>query len=55
MIYIWFSFLIRALVFSLQKEVGGLLTPPSEKQKADNWMGLETKRELQIKYADVNR
>ncbi|KAL1534898.1 nitric-oxide synthase (NADPH) [Salvia divinorum] len=38
-----------------QKEVGVLLTPPTEKQKADNWMGLEVKRELQLKYHDVER
>ncbi|KAL2540048.1 Structural maintenance of chromosomes protein 2-1 [Abeliophyllum distichum] len=38
-----------------QKEVGVLLTPPSGKQKLDNWMGLETKRELQIKYEDFER
>ncbi|XP_057765984.1 putative nitric oxide synthase [Salvia miltiorrhiza] len=38
-----------------QKEVGVLLTPPTEKQKADSWMGLEVKRELQLKYHDVER
>ncbi|KAL2555970.1 NO-associated protein 1 [Forsythia ovata] len=38
-----------------QKEVGVLLTPPTGKQKLDNWMGLETKRELQIKYEDFER
>lgn len=38
-----------------QKEVGVLLTPPTEKQKADSWMGLEVKRELLLKYHDVDR
>lgn len=40
---------------NLQKEVGVLLTPPTEKQKADSWMGLEVKRELLLKYHDVDR
>ncbi|CAI9767611.1 unnamed protein product [Fraxinus pennsylvanica] len=38
-----------------QKEVGVLLTPPTGKQKLDNWMGLETKRELEIKYKDFEK
>ncbi|KAL6541729.1 hypothetical protein OROGR_011215 [Orobanche gracilis] len=38
-----------------QKEVGILLTPPTGKQKADSWMGLEAKRELQLKYTDIER
>ncbi|XP_027110515.1 putative nitric oxide synthase isoform X1 [Coffea arabica] len=38
-----------------RKEVGGLLIPPSGKQKANDWMGLETRRELQIEHEDVNR
>ncbi|KAL3524154.1 hypothetical protein ACH5RR_016988 [Cinchona calisaya] len=37
-----------------EKEVGGLLTPPTGKQKGD-WMGLETKRQLQIKHEDIDR
>ena len=45
---------MMALVLSLQKEVGGLLIPPSGKQKANDWMGLETRRELQIQHEDVN-
>lgn len=39
----------------LQKELGILLTPPTGKEKADGWMGLETKRQLQIKYEDIER
>ncbi|KAL3341892.1 hypothetical protein AABB24_026087 [Solanum stoloniferum] len=38
-----------------QKELGVLLTPPTGKEKADGWMGLETKRQLQIKYEDIER
>ncbi|KAG8381529.1 hypothetical protein BUALT_Bualt06G0131200 [Buddleja alternifolia] len=38
-----------------QKEVGVLLTPPTSKQKADSWRGLETKREMQLKYDDIER
>lgn len=39
----------------LQKEVGVLLTPPTGKQRADEWRGLETERQLQIKVEDVER
>ncbi|KAL3645192.1 hypothetical protein CASFOL_010372 [Castilleja foliolosa] len=38
-----------------QKEVGILLTPPTGKQKADSWTGLEATRELQLKYHDTER
>ncbi|KAK6155865.1 hypothetical protein DH2020_010113 [Rehmannia glutinosa] len=38
-----------------QKEVGVLLTPPTGKQKADSWMGLEAKRDLQLKYHGIER
>ncbi|CAA2987770.1 nitric oxide synthase [Olea europaea subsp. europaea] len=38
-----------------RKEVGVLLTPPTGKQKLDNWIGLETKRELEIKYEDFEK
>ncbi|KAM3248142.1 putative nitric oxide synthase isoform X1 [Capsicum annuum] len=38
-----------------QKEVGVLLTPPNGKDKAEDWMGLETKRQLQIKYEDIEK
>ncbi|KAK2975821.1 hypothetical protein RJ640_022838, partial [Escallonia rubra] len=38
-----------------QKEVGLLLTPPTGKEKADDWSGLETERTLQIKYEDAER
>ncbi|KAA8533873.1 hypothetical protein F0562_031390 [Nyssa sinensis] len=38
-----------------QKELGVLLTPPTGKQRAEEWMGLETKRLLQIKFEDAYR
>ncbi|KAK3001359.1 hypothetical protein RJ639_021138 [Escallonia herrerae] len=38
-----------------KKEVGLLLTPPTGKEKADDWSGLETERTLQIKYEDAER
>ncbi|XP_075513230.1 LOW QUALITY PROTEIN: putative nitric oxide synthase [Primulina tabacum] len=38
-----------------RKEIGTLLTPPNGKQKAENWVGLEAKRELQLKYQDIQR
>ncbi|XP_051114750.1 putative nitric oxide synthase [Andrographis paniculata] len=38
-----------------RKEVGSILTPPTGIQKLDSWAGLETKRELQIKYHDRER
>lgn len=38
-----------------QKEVGGLLAPPTGKEKASSWMGLEAKHDLQLKYDDVGR
>ncbi|PON53156.1 hypothetical protein TorRG33x02_306360 [Trema orientale] len=44
------------MVFTIfQKEIGGLLTPPTGKQQADEWQGLEIVRELQIKFEDVER
>ncbi|KAI9074228.1 hypothetical protein K1719_043793 [Acacia pycnantha] len=38
-----------------QKEVGVLLTPPTERVKAENWKGLESERNLQIKFEDAER
>ncbi|GMP24061.1 hypothetical protein CsSME_00001455 [Camellia sinensis var. sinensis] len=38
-----------------QRELGILLTPPTGKQKADKWIGLETERQLQIKFEDAQR
>lgn len=38
-----------------QKQVGVLLTPPTGKQRADEWRGLESERQLQIKVEDVQR
>lgn len=39
----------------LQKELGVMLTPPSGKQKAEGWKGLDTERLLQIKFEDKER
>ncbi|KAL6321513.1 hypothetical protein AAG906_019693 [Vitis piasezkii] len=38
-----------------QKELGVLLTPPTGKQRAEDWLGLETERQLQIKFEDSDR
>ncbi|XP_028786833.1 putative nitric oxide synthase [Neltuma alba] len=38
-----------------QKEVGVLLTPPTGTLKAENWRGLESERNLQIKFEDAER
>ncbi|XP_030934143.1 NO-associated protein 1, chloroplastic/mitochondrial-like isoform X3 [Quercus lobata] len=38
-----------------QKELGVLLTPPTGKERADNWRGLESERQLHIPYEDVER
>lgn len=38
-----------------EKELGGLLTPPTGRDKADDWMGLETVRNLQISYDNIER
>ncbi|KAJ4706237.1 NO-associated protein 1, chloroplastic/mitochondrial [Melia azedarach] len=38
-----------------QKELGVLLTPPTRKQRAEDWKGLETEHLLQIKFEDAER
>ncbi|CAI9092034.1 OLC1v1027173C3 [Oldenlandia corymbosa var. corymbosa] len=38
-----------------RKEIGGLLTPPCRKDNTDDWMGLETKRQLRINHKDIAR
>lgn len=38
-----------------QKELGVLLIPPSGKEKAENWRGLDSERKLQIKFEDTER
>ncbi|KAK4570900.1 hypothetical protein RGQ29_029672 [Quercus rubra] len=38
-----------------QKELGVLLTPPTGKERADDWRGLESERQLHIPYEDVER
>ncbi|XP_021909453.1 NO-associated protein 1, chloroplastic/mitochondrial [Carica papaya] len=38
-----------------QKELGVLLTPPTGKQKAEDWRGLETERSLQIEFEHASR
>ncbi|CAH9111223.1 unnamed protein product [Cuscuta europaea] len=37
------------------RELGNLLTPPTGKEKADGWLGLETKRHIQLKYDNIER
>lgn len=39
----------------LQTEVGALLTPPSGKERASDWLGLEAKRHLRITFDDNTR
>ncbi|KAL2920479.1 putative nitric oxide synthase [Bienertia sinuspersici] len=38
-----------------QKEIGNLLTPPTGKERAETWNGLETERRLQLRFNDPNR
>lgn len=38
----------------MQKELGALLTPPSGEQ-VESWTGLETARQLQIRFDDTQR
>ncbi|KAL6131837.1 hypothetical protein ACLB2K_070210 [Fragaria x ananassa] len=38
-----------------QKHVGVLLTPPTGKERAGEWRGLDSQRQLQIKVEDVQR
>ncbi|KAJ8429836.1 hypothetical protein Cgig2_000164 [Carnegiea gigantea] len=38
-----------------KKEVGVLLTPPSGKERADSWRGLETERQLRLRLDDIER
>ncbi|GAU27613.1 hypothetical protein TSUD_270020 [Trifolium subterraneum] len=38
-----------------QKELGVLLIPPSGREKAENWRGLDAEHKLQIKFEDVER
>lgn len=38
-----------------QKEIGVLLTPPTGKQRADQWIGLQTERQVHIKLDDKER
>ncbi|CAH2041915.1 unnamed protein product [Thlaspi arvense] len=37
------------------RELGNRLTPPTGKERANSWTGLETKRQLQIKFEDAQR
>uniref|UniRef100_A0A1D1YUS0 Nitric oxide synthase 1 n=1 Tax=Anthurium amnicola TaxID=1678845 RepID=A0A1D1YUS0_9ARAE len=36
-------------------ELGNLLTPPCGKERVEGWLGLQTERQLQIKYGDEKR
>ncbi|KAJ6415391.1 hypothetical protein OIU84_004230 [Salix udensis] len=38
-----------------KKELGVLLTPPTGKERAEDWRGLELEQRLQIKFKDVER
>ncbi|XP_062153755.1 NO-associated protein 1, chloroplastic/mitochondrial isoform X3 [Alnus glutinosa] len=38
-----------------QKELGVLLVPPTRKERADDWRGLEIERQLHISFKDVER
>ncbi|XVE56394.1 hypothetical protein DITRI_Ditri04bG0005300 [Diplodiscus trichospermus] len=38
-----------------KNELGGLLTPPTGKDRADEWRGLETVQQLQIQFEDTER
>jgi hypothetical protein len=38
-----------------QKELGVLLIPPSGREKAENWRGLDAEHKLQIKFEDAER
>lgn len=38
-----------------KKEVGVLLTPPTGKERADSWRGLETERQLQLRLDNIER
>uniref|UniRef100_A0A7C9AVG5 Nitric-oxide synthase (NADPH) n=1 Tax=Opuntia streptacantha TaxID=393608 RepID=A0A7C9AVG5_OPUST len=38
-----------------EKEVGVLLTPPTGKERAENWAGLGTERQLRLRFDDIER
>ncbi|KAG6716660.1 hypothetical protein I3842_04G059900 [Carya illinoinensis] len=38
-----------------QKELGVLLVPPTGKERADDWRGLETERQLHLSFEEVER
>lgn len=44
-----------SLVNIFQKELGVTLTPPSGKDKAEAWPGLQNVRDLEIKFEDKKR
>lgn len=41
--------------FTFQTEVGVTLTPPTGKERAEGWTGLQGVRELKIKYEERDR
>jgi nitric-oxide synthase len=43
------------LFFTLQREVGVTLTPPTGQERTEGWCGLEGVRELKIKYDELDR
>ena len=47
--------LIMVSLVLFQKEVGVLLTPPTGKERAENWAGLGTERQLRLRFDDIER
>jgi hypothetical protein len=44
-----------AVLINFQTEVGVTLTPPTGKERAEGWAGLQGVRELKIKYEERDR
>jgi len=49
------SFYFCLFFFTFQTEVGVTLTPPTGKERAEGWAGLQGVRELKIKYEERDR
>lgn len=43
------------VLFTFQTEVAVTLTPPTGKERAEGWAGLQGVRELKIKYEERDR
>ena len=50
-----FYFCLVAFFFIFQTEVGVTLTPPTGKERAEGWAGLQGVRELKMKYEERDR